>query len=211
LKREHVAFLLGGLVFGILFGFGLAHAIANRPGTVAAAGEGTEIPSPAGPPAPSQVPSGGQVPSGAQGGGGAPMLAELQRLQQQVRDHPDDAAAWTRIANLYHDAGMYSQAVGFYEQAATLLPGDPNVLTDLGVCYRGAGDPEKALQAFARAEKADPRHWQSLYNQVVVYGLDLKQPAQAQAALRRLEAVNPQAPGLAALKEAVEGGKAGPS
>jgi tetratricopeptide (TPR) repeat protein len=139
------------------------------------------------------------------------MIAELQRLQQQVRDHPDDGAAWTRIANLYHDAEMYAQAVGFYEKAATLLPDDPNVLTDLGVCYRGAGDPQKALEAFTRAEKADPKHWQSLYNQVVVYGLDLKRPAEAAAALKRLEAVNPQAPGLAALKEAVEQGKAGSS
>jgi tetratricopeptide (TPR) repeat protein len=106
---------------------------------------------------------------------------------------------------------MYAQAVGFYEKAATLLPDDPNVLTDLGVCYRGAGDPQKALEAFTRAEKADPKHWQSLYNQVVVYGLDLKRPAEAAAALKRLEAVNPQAPGLAALKEAVEQGKAGSS
>ncbi|HEX5042106.1 MAG TPA: tetratricopeptide repeat protein [Candidatus Polarisedimenticolaceae bacterium] len=207
MKREHVAFLLGGLAFGLLLGFGLAHALATRPGGVPVQEAAGEIPSPAGPPAPSQIPMGG-----APGGGGAaPMMAELQRLQQQVRDHPDDAAAWTRIANLYHDAGMFQQAVGFYEKAVTLLPNDPNVLTDLGVCYRGAGDSQKALEAFARAEKADPKHWQSLYNQVVVYGLDLKQPAEAEAALRKLEAVNPQAPGLAALKEAVAQGKAGRS
>jgi tetratricopeptide (TPR) repeat protein len=207
LKREHIAFLLGGLAFGILLGFGLAHALANRPGAVPAQAAAGEIPSPAGPPAPSQIPSGGD-PGGA---GAAPMMAELQGLQQHVRDHPDDAAAWTRIANLYHDAGMFPQAVGFYEKAVSLLPNDPNVLTDLGVCYRGVGDSRKALEAFARAEKADPRHWQSLYNQVVVYGLDLKQPAEAEAALRKLESVNPQAPGLAALKEAVAQGKAGRS
>jgi tetratricopeptide (TPR) repeat protein len=205
LKREHVAFLLGGLAFGILLGFGLAHAIATRPGAGAPQETAAEIPSPAGPPAPSQIPS------GASGGGAAPMMAELQRLQQHVREHPDDGAAWTRIANLYHDAGMYPQAVGFYEKAVSLLPNDPNVLTDLGVCYRGAGDPQKALDAFTRAEKADPKHWQSLYNQVVVYAMDLHQPAEAEAALRRLEAVNPQAPGLAELKQAVEQGKGGRS
>lgn len=208
MKREHIAFLLGGLAFGILFGFGLAHAIANRPGTPPAQEAAAEIPSPAGPPAPSQIPSGGMGSAG--GGGAAPMMAELQRLQQHVRDHPEDGAAWTRIANLYHDAEMFPQAVGFYEKALTLLPDDPNVLTDLGVCYRGVGEPEKALTAFARAEKADPRHWQSVYNQVVVYG-DLKRQAEAEAALRRLEAVNPQAPGLADLRQAVERGKAGSS
>ena len=206
MKREHVAFLLGGLAFGILFGFGLAHAIATRPGAAVSQASG-EIASPAGPPAPSQIPGG---PAGG-GGAGAPMVAELRRLQQQVRDHPEDAAAWTRIANLYHDAEMFPQAVEFYEKAAELVPQDANVLTDLGVCYRATGQPQKALDAFTRAEKADPKHWQSLYNQVVVYGLDLRQHDQADAALRRLEALNPEAPGLAKLKQAVEQAKVGPS
>ena len=204
MKREHAIFLLGGLAFGILLGFGLAHAIATRPGAGDVQATEAEIPSPAGPPAPSQIPS------GVAGGGEAPMMAELQRLQQQVREHPDDGVAWTRIANLYHDAEMFQQAVGFYERAASLLPSDPNVLTDLGVCYQRLGDPQKALEAFARAEKADPKHWQSVYNQVVVYG-NMRRPAEAEAALRRLETVNPQAPGLADLKQAVEKAKAGPS
>lgn len=205
MKREHLAFLLGGLAFGFLFGFGVAHALATRPGSTPAQEAAGEIPSPAGPPAPSQIPSGAQA-----GGGGAPMMAELQRLQQQVRDHPDDGAAWTRIANLYHDAEMFPQAVGFYEKAATLLPNDPNLLTDLGVCYRRVGEPQKALDVFTRAEKADPKHWQSLYNQVVVY-MDLNRHAEAVAALGRLEKVNPQAPRLAELKQAVEQGRAGRS
>jgi cytochrome c-type biogenesis protein CcmH/NrfG len=55
------------------------------------------------------------------------MIAELRRLQQQVRDHPEDASAWTRIANLYHDAEMFPQAVEFYEMGAELVPGDANV------------------------------------------------------------------------------------
>jgi Flp pilus assembly protein TadD len=210
LKREHVAFLVGGLAFGVLFGFGLAHAIATRPGAAATLAAG-EIPSPAGPPAPSQIPGGPAGGGGAGPGAGAPVIAELNRLQQQVRDHPDDAAAWTRIANLYHDAEMFPQAVEFYERATELVPGDANVLTDLGVCYRGTGQPQKALEAFTRAEKADPKHWQSLFNQVVVYSFDLRQHDQADAALRRLEAVNPEAPGLAKLKQAVEQAKAGPS
>ena len=138
------------------------------------------------------------------------MMAELQRLQQQVRDHPDDGAAWTRIANLYQDAEMFPQAIGFYEKAVTLLPSDPNLLTDLGVCYRRVGEVQKALDVFTRAEKADPRHWQSLYNQVVVY-MDLNRHDEAVAALGRLERVNPQAPRLAELKQAVEQARAGRS
>jgi tetratricopeptide (TPR) repeat protein len=133
------------------------------------------------------------------------MMAELQRLQQHVKDHPEDGAAWTRIANIYHDVGMYPQAVGFYERAASLLPRDADVWTDLGVCYRGAGDAHKALEAFTRAQEVDPSHWKSLFNQAVVYGLDLGQKERARAALERLEKLNPAAPGLAELKQAVEG------
>jgi tetratricopeptide (TPR) repeat protein len=65
------------------------------------------------------------------------------------------------------------------------------------------GEVQKALDVFTRAEKADPRHWQSLYNQVVVY-MDLNRHDEAVAALGRLERVNPQAPRLADLKQAVE-------
>lgn len=203
MKRENAAFLLGGLAFGVLFGFGLSHAIASRPGAAPAEAAG-EIPSPAGPPAPSQVAGGG---GGA--GGGAPMLAEIQQLQQAAAAHPEDPRPWTRLANLYHDAGMFPQAVSFYEKAVALVPDDPNLLTDLGVCYRRTGEPVKALEMFTRAEKASPQHWQSLYNQVIVYGLDLGRHAEAEAALERLEKANPAAPGLPALRQAIEQARAG--
>jgi uncharacterized protein HemY len=208
LKRENVAFLVGGLAFGILFGFGLGHALATRPGQATAEATG-EIPSPAGPPAPGQIAGGG---GGMQGGGesgAAPMLQEIQQLQQAAAAHPEDPRPWTRLANLYHDAGMFPQATGFYEKAVALVPGDPNLLTDLGVCYRRTGATDKALEMFTRAEKADPRHWQCLYNQVIVYGLDLGRHAEAEAALSKLEKVNPQAPGLPALRQAVEQARAG--
>ena len=64
-----------------------------------------------------------------------------------------------------------------------------------------------ALAQGGYPEKADPKHWQSLFNQVVVYSFDLRQHDQADAALRRLEAVNPEAPGLAKLKQALEQAK----
>jgi hypothetical protein len=202
MKKENLAFLVGGLAFGVLFGFGLANALVTQPGHDHEH-EAAEIPQPAGPPAP------GGAMGGPAAGGGAPMMAEIQRLQGVVAANPNDAQAWTRLANLYHDAGMYPQAVGFYEKADQLAPGNPNIITDLGVCLRGSGQPEKALAAFERAQKADPGHWQSVFNQVIVLGLDLGRFAEAEAALARLERLNAPAEPVAQLKRSLEQARAG--
>src|SRR5262245_424015 len=99
MKRDHLAFLLGGLAFGILIGFAFFKAVATRPGAAPVA-ETSEIPTPAGPAAPTQTLSEGA------GGGGAPMLAEINALKERVQKDPKDAEAWTRLGGLYQQAGM---------------------------------------------------------------------------------------------------------
>lgn len=191
LTRENFSFLLAGLAFGVLLGFGLFHAVSNRPSErsseAAAALQG-----PAGPPAPTQVP------------GGAPMMREIEALKRALEADPRDLAALTRLANLHNDAGMWTQAIAYYERALQVKPGDPDLLTDLGVCYREIRQPEKALRLFEQAQRSDPSHWQSLYNTVVVEAFDFKRKGPALEALARLERLNPQAPNLAQLRQAAE-------
>jgi tetratricopeptide (TPR) repeat protein len=202
LKRENLAFLLGGLAFGILFGFGIWNAVAHRPVEVAASAEAA--PSPAGPMAPTQ--SGGSAPSAS---AAAPMLEEVNALKKTLQSDPDNVPALTRLANLMHDAGMWPQATVLYERAARLAPNEPNLLTDLGICYQNQKMFDKALEEFALAQKADPTHWQSLYNTVIVAGFDLKRYDEAAKALEKLERIHPQAPNLAQLKEALARAKQG--
>ena len=208
LKRENVPFLLGGLVFGILLGLGLYHGIATRPGDVAPT-EIADVPSPAGPPAPNQLGATTGAPADAQGS--APMLEEIRRLKETVEADPRNVDAWRRLGNLFQDVRMYPQAIEFYRKAIDLAPGNPDVLTDLGICYQGTGDYARALELFRDASAADPRHWQSVYNTVVVNAFNLRRFDDAEAALRRLEQVNPEAPGLAQLREAVGQARAGRS
>ena len=198
LKKDHLAFLLGGLAFGFLFGFGLFRAIENRPGKAAAAEETGAVPSPMGPAAPTQTGAGSDG-----SGGGAPMMAEINALKERVTANPKDTAAWVRLANLYQDAGMYQPAVTFYERAVELEPADPNILTDLGICLQQLKQYDRALETLERAQKADPRHWQSLYNIVVVAGLGMGRFDRADAALARLTEINPAAPHLAELRDAL--------
>jgi tetratricopeptide (TPR) repeat protein len=129
------------------------------------------------------------------------MMEEIRNLKRALEVEPGNAVALTRLANLYHDAGMWRQAADAYEKAIAAGRADANVITDLGVCYQQLKDFEKALDAFERAQKTDPSHWQSLYNIVIVAGFNLGRYDQAEAALERLEKVNPGAPNLGSLRE----------
>ena len=204
MKREHLAFLVAGLAFGFLFGFGLFRAIATRPGA-APSQASAEIPAPAGPAAPTETVNGAMAAGGA---GGAPMMAEINALKDRVTKNPKDAQAWTRLGNIYHDARMYGQALDFYKRVLELSPNDANVLTDSGICYQEMQQYDKALEMFARAQKADPSNWQSLYNTVVVAGLGLGRFDVADPALARLQQLRPDAPNLAELRSALDKARA---
>ena len=216
MRRDHLAFLLGGLAFGVLIGFGLFETLATRPGAQVEPERGG-IPSVAGPGSPTDVTDsgpaatmggGGGAPGGAAAGGppagGAPMLAELNALKERVQKDPKDFDSWTRLGNLYQDAGMYQPAIGFYEKASALHPGDAGVLTDTGICYQQMNQLDKALDLFERAHKADPSNWQSLYNTVVVAGIDMGRYDKADEAFAKLKQVKPDAPNIDALRAALD-------
>ncbi|HEX4823498.1 MAG TPA: tetratricopeptide repeat protein [Candidatus Polarisedimenticolaceae bacterium] len=206
MKKDHLAFLVAGLAFGFLFGFGLFKAIATRPGAEAApASASADIPMPAGPAAPTETVNG--APNA--GGGGAPMMAEINSLKERVTKDPKDVPAWTRLGNIYHDARMFPQALDFYKRVLELTPNDANVLTDTGICYQEMQQYDKALEMFGRAQKADPANWQSLYNTVVVAGLGMGRFDVADPALARLQQIHPDAPNLAELRVALDKARAG--
>ena len=54
MTRENVLFLVGGLAFGILIGFGTYHAYQSSPSLAHAPVEEGNVPAPQGPPAPTQ-------------------------------------------------------------------------------------------------------------------------------------------------------------
>ena len=197
MRRDHLAFLLGGLAFGILIGFAFFRVLDTRPGT-APEQDSAEIPQPAGPAAPTQM--GGGARAGRDGG--APMLEEINALKERVGRDPGDAAAWTRLGGLYQQAGMPEPAAEFYERAVALRPGDAALLNELGICYQAARKLDPALEAFRRAEKADPSSWEAIYNAVITQAA-LKRFGEARDDLARLRKLKPDAPSLDQLEQAV--------
>ena len=161
--------LVGGFAFGVLVGFGLAQ-IGGGPEQVRAA----------------QAPQQRQAPPPSQAQAGAPMMEEIGKLREVLKLDPANAGALKRMGNLYHDAQMWPQAVEFYEKAVELTPDDPNLLTDLGTCYGGIQRNDEAVAMFHRANGIDPNHWQSLYNIVIIAGLNVHDFETAEAAMTKL-------------------------
>ena len=126
-------------------------------------------------------------------------MAEIQRLREHIEKNPNDADAVLLLANLNFDIKNWARARELYERRLALKPGDPDVITDLGVCYREEGEFQKALAFFEQAQTLAPEHWQSRYNKVIVLAFDLKDYAGAQKVLDELQRLQPQNPSISEL------------
>jgi tetratricopeptide (TPR) repeat protein len=86
------------------------------------------------------------------------------------------------MANWYYDAQQWPQAIEKYRFALTHGLDSPDVRTDYGNSLRFAGQPQKALEQYNLAQKQDPRHEQSLFNQGGLWEFALGNNAKAVAA-----------------------------
>lgn len=89
------------------------------------------------------------------------------------------AEADRTLGNFYYDHQNWSQAVARYEAAIRQGIDDADIRTDLGNAYRFIGRLDDALAQYSRAQKMNPSHEFSLFNQGGLYLEDLKQPAKA--------------------------------
>ena len=192
MKKENLAFLAVGFVLGLVVGIWLFNVYLRGVVTVTDR-EGS---------GPAAAPAGRQ--SGDAAAAEAALTEEIIRLQQRLRVEPSDLQALTRMAHIHHDRQLWDQAVQYYERAIALSPADPNLLTDLGICYRGLRRFDDALGVFARARAADGTHWESLYNSAVVLAFDLGRYDGALEALRPLLAMESPPPQAAVLLEEIE-------
>jgi len=123
--------------------------------------------------------------------GGAAQNGAIEALREKTRTAPRSAAAWTALGNAYFDAAQYTAAIEAYTRSLQIAPGDPDVLTDLGIMYRSIGLPEKAIEQFDTASRADPKHENSLFNKGVVLMHDLQDTAGARIAWEKLRQLHP--------------------
>lgn len=207
MNKDHVLFLVIGLLGGFLLGYVGHEVMASRqpaPARIAAAnggdggaGAGMAPPFAAG----GGMPGGGAPGAGPGAAPGAgPAMEQVQQLRAYVEKNPNDAKAVRDLANLNYDIGNWQRAAELYEQYLKLVPGEVDVMTDLGACLRNMGKSAEALAVLQRAISQSPEHWQARYNEVLVLGFDLgrlDQAAVAVAELRKLQPANPEVVRLA--------------
>ena len=89
------------------------------------------------------------------------------------------AQADRTLGNFYYDHQNWLLAIRHYEAAISQGSNDSDIRTDLGNAYRFAGRPDDALAQYQLAQKMNPAHEFSLFNQGGLYLEDLRQPARA--------------------------------
>jgi tetratricopeptide (TPR) repeat protein len=146
------------------------------------------------------------APAGGGASAGADRLAELTRALERDPENPELLAD---LGNLYYDREDWDRAIASYEKARRKAPRNPNILSDLGAAHRNRGDFDEAVAAFHKASEADPNHWQSLLNLVLLETFDRKDARAAQSAFDELKRRFPQIPQLDRVQAQISSLRAG--
>ncbi|OQY53070.1 MAG: hypothetical protein B6230_01405 [Desulfobacteraceae bacterium 4572_89] len=119
--------------------------------------------------------------------------AKILTLEEFLKKNPDNADAWTELGNLFYDSNRFSDSIEAYEKSLALVPGNPNILTDMGVMYRKNKQPEKAVESFDQAIAADTAFEIARFNKGVVLMHDMNDFVGGIQAWEELVKVNPMA------------------
>lgn len=123
----------------------------------------------------------------------AEQTQQLLQLELEVQKNPANVAAWTNLGHLYFDSDQADKAINAYNKSLALAPNNADVLTDLGVMYRRAGNPQQAVASFDRAIQANANHETARFNKGIVLLYDLKDQPSAIVAWQGLVSLNPMA------------------
>lgn len=195
MSRDNLLFTLLGVVVGFIAAYLLYETVGAR--QPARLPFGQTAPAPAGAQSAAPPPGAGAAQPGAVN---APaMQAQLEQMRQAAQANAEDPAAWLAVANLAFDLRRWEVAVEAYENHLELVPGDPDVMSDLAVSLHGMGRSQEALAMFDRAQQTSPQHWQSRFNEIVVLADlgRLDEAAQVMSELQRMQPENPDVQRLA--------------
>jgi tetratricopeptide (TPR) repeat protein len=146
---------------------------------------------------------------GGQPGGNAPAPEaaapgdRLRQLRKEIERDPQSPKLWAALGNAYYDREDWDQAITAYEKGRRRAANDPNLLSDLGAAYRNRGEFRRAIACFEKARAADPDHWQSLLNLVLVTAFDARDANAAERHFAELKRRYPEIPNLDRIEKQV--------
>jgi Flp pilus assembly protein TadD len=144
------------------------------------------------------------APAQAAAAGGSPMGAVFQKintLKQEIERDPNNADALSQLGTMYMDAGKFPQAIEYFERALKVRE-DPQVRTDLGICYRNNNETDKSLAQFRQVVQTNPEQWQALFNEVIILG-ETRRFDEARKELAKLRQLRPGDPDVQKLADSL--------
>jgi tetratricopeptide (TPR) repeat protein len=118
------------------------------------------------------------------------------------------ADAAVALGNFAYDHQHWSEAIRRYREAIASGIDTADVHTDLGNALRFSGQPDQALEQYSIAQKLNPQHENSLFNQISLFTETLNQPARAIPICEEFMRRFPNSDKLPAVREQLERAKA---
>jgi tetratricopeptide (TPR) repeat protein len=118
---------------------------------------------------------------------------------------PGEAAV--ALGNLAYDHQRWPEAIRHYQQAIANGIDNADVRTDLGNSFRFLGQPEQALSQYTLAQKLNPKHENSLFNQISLFSEVMNQPQRAIPVCEEFIRRFPTSDKLPAVREQLERSK----
>jgi cytochrome c-type biogenesis protein CcmH/NrfG len=129
-------------------------------------------------------------------------LAEVQRLQDQVKANPNDFEALVGLGNINWDQRNYNDAAGFYTRALAVHD-DLDVRSDLGTVLFYSKRFDEALSQLNKVLSVNPTHAQALFNIGVVLLHGKNNPEGALQAWQKLLDSHPDFPQAEAVRQQI--------
>lgn len=116
---------------------------------------------------------------------------QVEPLLTRLQSAPKDPTILADIGNVYYDAQLYQDAIGYYDRVVEVAPKNLNVRTDRATAYWYLGDADKALAEFDSILKEDPNMANTLFNRGMVRWQGKMDVAGAVADWQKLLDTNP--------------------
>jgi len=136
----------------------------------------------------------------------APPSVPLNAARPDISGVSAGDAAVTR-GNLAYDHQQWSEAIRYYREAIASGIDNADVHTDLGNALRFSGQPQQALSQYEIAQRLNPQHENSLYNEISLYAESLNDPARAIPIAEEFMRRFPNSDKVSAVREQVERAK----
>jgi tetratricopeptide (TPR) repeat protein len=132
------------------------------------------------------------------------MSKELAGLEQLSAKDPGNATYQTQIGNIYYDMDQYDKAAMYYTQSLELRPQDPNVETDLAVCFHYMSQDDRSLETLEKVLRYSPDFAQAMFNKGIVLVSGKKDIKGGIAVWEELLRIHPDFPRKADLRQSID-------